>query len=506
MSRTTNSLRNVGAAIGGQLLNNLMKLVCRTAFIYTLGKEYLGISSLYANVITILNISELGFASAVTYSLYDPIVRDDRGAICSIMAFFRKAYRLIGLAVLVLGLVLMPALPKLMTGVTEKVDIYQYYLLYLAQTVVSYLFFAYKSTLLVADQKKYLVDLVSYACQVVMNIVQIVVLFLWRSFFVYTLLAIVNNVAQNIATAILVDRRYPYLREPAAKLGKQQRRDIFSRVYAVSLYRVSTAVGTATDNLLISSMVSVVAVGLYNNYYMIVQIVQKLISGIFQAFASSLGNLYATESRQRNEFIFRCLNLLNNWLIAVCSVCFLMVFQPFVELWVGESYLLSFPIVVVIVVNFATNYLQNVVQVYCNASGVFIRGKYRAVATAVLNLVISIVLADRIGIAGVLLGSIISRMTTTWWFDAWLLYRSGFDQSPWRYYRECGITLILTAGCYLAVRWMFSGMPAATWPLLALQGITAAAVPTGVYLLLYSRSKEFAYLKEKLIILLRKRQ
>lgn len=161
MSRTTNSLRNASAAIGGQLLNNLLRFVCRTVFIHTLGREYLGISSLYTNVLTILSITELGFSTAVTYSLYEPLAKDDRPAVRAIMAFFRKAYRAVGLAVLLLGLALMPFLPHLMTGVTDKVNIYQYYLLYLAETVVSYLFFAYKSTLLIADQKKYAAELVS---------------------------------------------------------------------------------------------------------------------------------------------------------------------------------------------------------------------------------------------------------------------------------------------------------------------------------------------------------
>ena len=497
MSRTTNSLRNAGTAIGGQLLNNVLKLVCRTAFIYTLGQEYLGISSLYANILTILNITELGFASAVTYSLYDPLARDDKESIRYIMAFFRTAYRVIGLVVLVLGLGLMPLLPKLMTGVTDKVDIYQYYLIYLAQTVVSYLFFAYKSTLLVADQQKYAVDLVNYLCQVVMNLAQIAVLFLTRSFLLYTLLAIVTNIVQNITTAILVDRRYPYLKGPAKKLTKAEGRQIVQRVYAASLYKVSTAVGVATDNLVISSMVSVLAVGLYNNYAMIVGIIQTLLSSIFQGVSSSLGNLYATESREKNEFVFRSLNLLNNFFVTTCSVCFLILFQPFITLWVGKSYLLPFSVVVTAVVNFATNYLQNVVQIYKNASGVFVRGKYRALATAVLNLGISILLAKRMGITGVLLGSIISRMVTTWWFDGWLLYRAGFGMSPWPYFRDCFLTGFFTAACYGCVKLLFFWVKTPGWGSLLLMGFACALIPSALYFAVYCRSEEFAYLKSK---------
>lgn len=504
MSRTTNSLRNASASIGAQLLSNLLRFVCRTVFIHTLGREYLGISSLYTNVLTILSITELGFASAVTYSLYDPLASGDLPAIRAIMAFLKKAYRSVGLAVLLLGLGLMPFLPQLMNGVTDKVNIYQYYLLYLAETVVSYLFFAYKSTLLIADQKKYTVELVSFACQIAMNLLQLAVLLLWRSFLGYTLLSIATHVVTNLVTAALVDKRYPWLKEPAEKLPKAERRAIFQRVYAAALYKVSTAIGTAKDNLLISAFVNVTAVGLYNNYSLIVGIVQKLLSGIFQGFSASLGNLYATRDRQYNEFIFRCLNLLNNVLIAVCGVCFLTLLQPFVGLWAGADYLLPDGVVTVIVLNFITNYWQSVPQLYCNASGVFVRGKLRAVASAALNLILSLILVWKFSITGVLLGSVFSRLLTAWWFDAWLIYRVGFGMSPRRYFLDCGVNLAVIGVCFIAVKALFSQAAASWWMLLPM-GLVSVLLPAGVYLLLYGRSKEFAFLKRKAAALLKQK-
>ncbi len=504
MSRTSNSLRNVGSAIGGQMLNNLLRFACRTVFLHTLGQEFLGISSLYSNVISILNISELGLSTAITYSLYEPIARHDENAIRSIMGFFRSAYRVISLIVLAVGLALMPALPHLMTGVTDQVNIYHYYLLYLAETVVSYQFFSYKSVLLIANQKKYVVDLVMYGCQTAMNLLQMAVLLIWKSFLGYTVLFIINNIVFNCITAILVDRRYPWLRGKAPKLTPEEKKAILTRIYATGLNKVSVAVGTSTDNLVISTWVSVVAVGLYSNYAMVIQIFQKLLSSIFQAVGSSLGNLYATESRKRNAEMFRCLNLFNNYLICLCSVCFLIMFQPFVRLWAGESYVLGYGVVISIVLNFATNYLQNVVQIYREACGIFVRGKYRPLATAVINLVVSVLLVQKFGISGVLWGSIISRMITTWWFDAWLLHRAAFGVSPWNYYGQCGITLCLTAGCTALLVLLFRNLTEPGWGMLILMGLASAALVTAVYFLLYFRSPEFAFLKGKGLALLKK--
>lgn len=496
MSRTVNSLRNAGTAMAGQLLNNVLRFVCRTAFLYTLGEAYLGISSLYTNVLTILSITELGFSTAITYSLYDPLARDDREAVKSLMAFYKKAYRVVGLAVLCMGLLLMPFLPKLMNGVTDQINIYHYYLLYLTQTVVSYLFFAYKSALLIADQKKYIADLVIFGCQCAVAVTQIISLLLLRSFLVYTLLSIGGSALQNVMTAAVVDRKYPYIREKAAPLAKEKKKDLFSRVYALALQKISTAVGTATDNLIISAFISVTAVGLYDNYHMIVVIVQNVITALFRAVTASLGNLFAMEKKERSLFVFRSLNLLNSWVVATCSVCFMALFQTFVSLWAGERYLLAESVVAIIVLNFATNYMQNVVLIFRNATGLFVRGKYRSVANAALNLVISLVLVQIWGISGVFLGSIISRLLTNWWFDAWILFKHGFEKSPAEYYVNCALMLVLSGLCYGAVELLCGGL-AVSWLALIVRLAASVGITGGVYLLLYGRSEEFQYLLER---------
>lgn len=503
MSRTTNSLRNAGTAMAGQLLNNLLRFACRTAFLYTLGEEFLGISSLYSNVLTILNISELGLSTAITYSLYKPLAKDDREAIRSLMTFYKKAYRAVGFVVLALGLALMPFLPRLMTGVTDKVNIYHYYLLYLTQTVVSYLFFAYKSALLIADQKKYLVDLIHFTCQIAVAVAQIVVLLVLRSFFVYTVLAICGSAAQNVVTAVLAQKRYPYIRGQAKPLDKAVKKDLFSRVYALALQKISTAVGNATDNLIIAAYISVTAVGRYDNYHMIVAIIQNAVGGVFRAMTASLGNLFASEDRQRSEFVFRSLNILNSWVVATCSVCFLSLFQPFVTLWAGEKYLLDFSVVAVIVLNFATNYMQNVVLIFRDASGLFVRGKYRSVANAAMNLILSLILVRHWGLTGVFMGSIISRLVTNWWYDAWILYRHGFGKRPWWYYGSCLLTIVLAALCFGAVMLLCGGLSSG-WICIMVRLAASVGITAVVYGLLYGRTAEFRFLRDRVLGILRR--
>ena len=491
-------MRNAAASGFGQILSFLMRFLCRTAFLHTLGREYLGIASLYTNVLTLLSITELGFGAAVTYSLYDPLARGDEAKVRSLMQFYRRAYQFIGGMIFCVGLLLIPVLPRLMTGVTDKVNIYLYYILYLIQTTVSYLFFAYKSTLLIADQKKYIYDIHVYIVMILENLVQIAILVFWGSYFAYTLVLIVSNIATNLWVARTVDKRYPYLLERAEPLAEADRKGVFSRVYAMALYKIAGAVGTSTDNIIISAMIGVVEVGLYNNYYMIISMVQSFVTGFFRSFSASLGNLYAEEGEERNEFMFRTMSMISNCVVTMCAILFMVLFQPFIRIWAGRDYLLPFPVVALIVFNFFTNYLTSTVQIFRETTGVFVRGKYRAAATAVLNLVLSILFVRWWGFPGVFLGSVVSRMLTTWWYDPYLVYHDALHRSPWPFFRDgavmTGILVLVSGATILAVR------PLVERPLLCLMasGVMAGVLGAGLLFLLYFRSEEFSFVLDKL--------
>ena len=497
MSRTESTIKNIAASFGGQIINNLLRMVCRTVFVYVLGKEYLGISSLYTNILTLLSVSELGFSTAITYSLYRPLAENDRGKVTALMSFFKKAYRIIGLTILGAGLCLTPFLSSLMNAETVRINIYLYYLLYLTQTVVSYLFFAYKRTLLDADQKKYIVDLANSVTQIAMNVLQIVILVLLHSFLLYTLLVVVRGIVENLVISHIVDRRYPWLKENHGKLEQQDRKEIFAQVYATALNKIAVAISTSTDNLVISANLGVLLVGLYDNYYLIVVVIQTAVVGMFRAFTASLGNYYVTESRDKSFFLFRSLNLMNWGIVVFCSVCFLTLFQPFIELWIGAEYLLDYSVLLAIVANFSTNYMLSTLQIFKESSGLFVRGKYRPLATAILNLVISLALVRVIGLAGVFLGSVCSRLFTTWWYDVWLVYSVGFQRPPTGYYAGCiGMHLLIWALSGI-ILWVSSMVKTSLLVTLVLRGMMSVVMVAGVFFLIYGRSAEFRYLLGK---------
>lgn len=154
MSRLTNTIRNTVVGFAAQLIVILLNYINRTIFIYYLGAEYLGLSGLFSNILSMLSLAELGIGVAISFSLYKPLEENDIRKTKALMNFYQLAYRIIGIVILILGLCLIPFLDVL---IKDKPDIPHFtliYVLFLSNTVVSY-FFTYKRSLLSADQKEY---------------------------------------------------------------------------------------------------------------------------------------------------------------------------------------------------------------------------------------------------------------------------------------------------------------------------------------------------------------
>lgn len=506
-SRSLNSTKNIITGIGGQIINIVLGFVSRTFFINALGQEYLGVSSLFTTILTVLNISELGLSTAIVFSLYKPLAENDHLKCQALIKLLRKIYAIIGFVVLGIGLLIMPFLPYIVKGNTEVVNLNVIYIIYLLQSALSYWFYSYKNTILQADQRQYVATLVGYFITLSVHLLQISVLLLVQysdlitaqvGFVTYLLVNLVFVVVKNIVISKRVDKLYPYLsnRELArqtVELEREEKLGIFKNVIGLACYKISSVTLSSTDSIIISSLINVAAVGIYSNYVLILNIVTTLVGIVFGAFTAGIGNLYVTESKEKSEFIFRCLNLLNFWVYGACSICFFYLVNPFILLWVGEDYLFPTAVIVVIVANFLTDGLQNAVISYKDACGLFWEGKFRPIASALLNIIASLILVMYLDIAGVVLGTIISRFLTTWWFDALLVHKRAFAKSPAGYYFRYFKYLTIVVATALLVYPVANMVNVTNLLLWTIKGIICFIIPNVVFLIIFRNTDEFRY-------------
>lgn len=433
-TRTQNSIFNFITGVGGQVLTTAMEFVVRTVFISTLGKTMLGINGLFSNILTMLSLAELGVGNAILFKLYDPIARNDQRRISVLMKFYKKMYFCIGLVITAISIVFIPFLPYLIKDYQSyaslQLSLTFIYLLFVSRTVSSYFFLAYKSAIIKADQKEYVLNIISYAFTIATAVFRIVAMYIFPSFEVYMIISIVFTILQNIAYAWKANQMFPFLkRKETETLSKEEQRNVFKDCGALMIYRLNGVVLTGTDNIIISTFLGLDTLGVYTNYYLFYKTIKNVFSKTFGAVAHSLGNLHATSQAKHEYDVFERLNLITAILAGTGFIGIAVVGDEFIKAWIGSSWMFKEPVAFLLGLEIYTLAYRELMTKYRNSMGLFRQAKYRPLAGMVINLVVSLILVQYWGVCGVAAGTIIADWTTFMWFDPIIIHKYGFGDA-----------------------------------------------------------------------------
>lgn len=408
MSRTENTARNISWGVLQKAIALVLPFVTRTILIYTLGSLFLGLNGLFTSILQVLNISELGINTAITFSMYEPLAHGNDDKVNALLNFYKLCYRVIGFIVLGIGLAVMPFLPNLISGaIPEKVNIYWLYLIYLAGTFLSYELFAYRTALLVASQRSDIVSKVSSISTIIQFLLQTAILLFLRNYYLYIVVSNLTIVANNIICAYICKHIYPHL-YCGGKIEKRVFNDIKKKVGGMIFQKIGGVVLTSVDTLVISSFLGLRILAIYQNYYFIITSLFGILAVIMSSMIATVGNAVALESIETNYKSFVKFNFLYIWIVGWCSICLLCMYQPFMELWVGTNLLLPDYMVILFSIYFFTHKWCDMLYVYQEACGIWWETKWVPITAAVVNLVINIVLVQFIGLAGILISTIVS--------------------------------------------------------------------------------------------------
>lgn len=436
MSRTNKSLKNVFIVLIGQGLGIIIAFIARTFFVKLLGKEYLGIEGLFTNVLTVLALTELGVGEAIVYSLYKPLAEKNEEKINILMNLYRKFYIFIGIFMLIAGIGISPFVNVFLSSqpqINENINLI--FLLFVINTAMTY-FYSYKKSLLIADQNKYITVIYKYACYLVLNIVQIVILYITHNYYLYLTLMIINTLIENVLITKKVDQMYPYIRKTTQKLDGKSKNEIVKNTKALMLHKIGATAVNSTDNILISKLVGIAEVGMYSNYYLITNAFTTIINQIFNAILASVGNLGVTADNNKKKEIFQVMNLVNFLIYDFITIGLLTVLNPFIKVWIGNEYIFNFNIILVICINFYLNGMRRSVIVFRDALALYWYDRYKPIVETLVNLFFSVILAKRYGIIGILLGTSISTITCCVFIEPYILYKYGFNSKIKEYFKE----------------------------------------------------------------------
>lgn len=511
-SRTINSLRNFAYSGASQVFSILLAFVARTFFIRFLSKDYLGISGLFTNILSVLSVTELGLSSAITFCLYKPLAENDYSHINAIIHFYKKAYKYIGFFVLCVGMALMPFLNLLLKGNTSLVNVRIVFAFYIMETVTSYWFFAYKATLLKADQKMYTVTVYEQIVALFRATVRILLLFLLKnipelSFYVYTFIGVVANIMLNTAISIRVDKEYPFLKgKNDISISPEEKQSIFKNVSALFFTKISYVVNESVDHLILTTAVGVATEAIYTNYAYLLSIVNGVIRTFAVSISASLGN-YATQKNEKEQYsFFKKLDLIYFWLYGFGAICFWELLNPFISIWAGEEYLFPKVTVLIIVIYFVVPGLFTAVPAFQNAKGLYWQTRVIPISSVCLNVFLSVLFTAHfeMGINGILGATILARLFVELPFTVLIVFKNAFKKNGVGYlvkYLFKTILLIITA---LIIDAMFHFITLSGFGLLIVKIIVCIIVVNTFWILIFRKTESYRGVKETVSFLMRK--
>lgn len=488
---------NIIAGSISQVISLILQMICRTIFLNTLGAQYLGISAMFFNILTVLSLADLGFGTAIVYSMYKPLALKDSDMVVALMTYYRKIYNRIAMIVAIIGIGMIPLLPYVVNLDSDIPHLTMYYLLYVINIVISYSM-AYKYTIISADQKEYLLTIYSLVGSMIQIILQILILIFFKSFMLYLLVSILRTFLVNWFQTNKAKKLYPYIKQKK-ELDMDMKKHIGENVKSMFLYKLGGVLLNNTDNFIISVIVGTIYVGYYSNYLTIIAAVTNFVIIIFNSITSSVGNLNVIDDKDRQFEIFRVLNLIVFWIMSFCSVCFFILFNDFITLWIGENYVFGMPIVIVIVLNFFMPGTISDISIFRDTTGMFRQTKYVFLLTAFINLVLSIILGKIYGIFGILLATAISRILTNMWYEPFILFRTYFGKSPFVYFKRQSYYWIIFAVTSLCTYLLCSIFKSISVVNLLLKLVLCIIVPNVIIVALFYKTKEFEYIYEQIV-------
>lgn len=503
--RTKNSTKIFVYGLVNKIVVTILPFITRTVIIYKLGRDYLGLSSLFTSILTMLNMSELGISTAISFCMYKPVAEDDKDSIKRLMNLMRKLYLGIGLGMLIVGFILMPFIKNLIKGpYPSEINVYILYLIYLLNSCISYLLFAYKNTLLESYQRGDIIKKINIVLEIIKYIIQIIVLFAFKNFYLYALILPIIQIALNLLVNAKSKELFPDL-YPEGKVPKETANIIKKKVGYLAIHSSTSMFTNSIDNIVISSAIGLSAVAMYGNYLYIYSAILGFIMLVYDSIRPSIGNLLYVDSNEKNFEVFKALRFLSWWISTFCAACMICMYQPFVELWVGKENLLSMMVVVFVVLYFYSNCSRQFLSMgYINTSGLWNKTVIRQIVTTLLNLIMDILLAPKWGVTGIVFASLFNYLIIGLPFDIFIVYkyvlkRKGIDGVLQELFKFIFMCVIIALTYYVSIQFEASLLVK-----LFISLLCCIIIPNLIIIIVYRQSKELCFLTSHISMLIKK--
>lgn len=504
LDRTHNAKRNIVWGVLNKIITIVFPFVIRTVIIYRLGVNYVGLNSLFTSILSTLSLAELGFDTAIVTIMYKGVASNNEENLCTLLAFIRKAYYIVGTVIFFLGILCIPFLEYTINdpaSIPTNINLQFLFILFLTNTVISYFFGGYKICLLQAYQRLDVISNINSISTILCSVVQIIILFYTGNYYLFILVKIIQSILINVYIYYYATNHFRNI-VPKGKPSKTQYDGLKKTLSGTFLSRVGSILSVTFDNIIISSFLGLTVLACYSNYSYISSSLMSFLIIVYNSLQAGIGNSLALESKEKNYKDLLKFSFIYNWIVGWTSICLLFLFQPFISLWVGSDLLLPDIVVVMIVLNYYVVLCGGIQGTYKNAMGIWWEDRYRCLIGGLFNLILNVLMVlilrkygSLYALAGVVLSTTISDLLILTPWSIRVTFNKLFKDGMLTYVKELleyfAVTIINIFIC-LPVMKLLSSVIDNAFSLLLFSSIVLVILPNVVYFIFYHKNKHFA--------------
>lgn len=451
-SRVKKSLLNARVNLIFYFLTLALSFFSRKIFLDNLGADFIGLTGTVGNLMGFLNLAESGVSAAIAVVLYAPLFEHNEHKIKEIVSVLGYLYHTIGKIILGGGLVLACFFPLIFPNAEIGLPIiYLTFFSFLGSALIGY-FINYKQVLLSADQRNYVVAAYSQSANVVKILLQMALAYYTGNYVLWVLVEFSFGILYSFILNWKIKQVYPWLITEIKK-GKvlcREYPDVMKYTKQLFIHNLGNVAYTQVTPFLVYAFASLQAVAYYGNYTLITSKFTSLLGNFLGGTNASVGNLVAEGDKDKILKVYWELTCLRFVFVGIVVFAMYNLLPPFIALWLGEEYVMSHALLVLVLISFVLSIIRGVTDDFLYAYGLF--GDVWAPFVEAIILIVVAIIGGRIwGLEGTLLGSIISSVIIIYIWKPYYLFKKGFKLSVWLYWCEFSkFLLVISVSFYLS--------------------------------------------------------
>lgn len=501
--RSKNSAKNILASLCISFTMTMLGFLTRKVFVDQVGIEYLGLNGLLQNILGIMSLLEGGFATSVVYNLYKPLADNDRPRILALIQLYKKVYLFIAGGIIIIGICIFPFIRFLILDYDNLKYVNFVYFIYLFNSIIGY-FVAYRWALINASQQSYKMASINLSFYILMNVAKLIVLYYTCNYILFLLAETVCLTLQSICVIRKSNSMFPYLCDKNKySVTPDIKRNIIVNMKALFVNQLGGFFMHSTDNIIISSFIGVTTVGLYSNYTLVISTISSIIKQILGGFSDSVGDLIASNNDDKIYEVFQVAFFVNFLAVSIPSIILFNAITPFISWWLGDNFTFGYGMTIVILLNFYIDMMRSTSLTFKIKSGSFVHDKYTPLFQGIINIILSLLFVRFWGLSGILFATTLSLLSIGFWQFPRLCYKYIFKQPLLNYFKKYAYytftsILAITISHLICTQFSFVDKLIQT---IANTTISILVILV-LYILMFSKLKEFARMKAYIQIIL----